>query len=96
MELTHRGVTYTFDYDFATNDGTCMNVSTVVDGHELDGEVTVTNIRVAGRPRPVTTVVLSRLREAAERAELEHRLLMLRRLVQGSAFRRGCIALVTR
>jgi len=79
MLLRHRNTAYHFAYDFAPNDGTDEPVVTVVDGHELDGQILVTNIRVNGRLRPVTVEVLALMEQAAAREELEQGRLELAR-----------------
>jgi hypothetical protein len=98
MTLTHNNVTYEFDYDFAPNDGTGESLVMVVDGQKLDGECVVNNITVNGRPRPVTTEVLDRMRFAAAREELEQNRLAWQQFHQSRAAesRRARISAVPR
>jgi hypothetical protein len=68
VELTHRGVTYHFDYDFAPNDETnldCPEWTPVIDKYGLEGSIHVHSITLNGRSRPVTTEVLAMMERAA-------------------------------
>lgn len=98
MELTHRGTTYTYDYDFAPNDGTSETVVTVVDGETLDGQLFITRVAVNGRQRPVPTALLALLRQAAAREELRQNRLAWQRLEERLAAesRRARISVVPR
>jgi hypothetical protein len=62
LELTHKGVKYDFDYDFAPSDGTGQA------GHHrwgLDGSIHIKWITVSGKDRPVTVEVLKMMERAA-------------------------------
>ena len=68
MELTHRGVTYRFDYDFAPNDETnldCPEWTPIVDKYGLEGSIHVHSITANGMSRPVTTEVLAMMERVA-------------------------------
>jgi hypothetical protein len=71
MVLHDRGVEYSFDYDFAPNDGTDIPAVTEIDGQRLEGEIFIKDILVNGKPRPVTTDVLALMQQAATRQALE-------------------------
>ena len=90
MELTHRGVTYEFDYDFAPNDGTDRVATSIrIDGETLDGQVFITGIWVGDKPRPVTVEVLGLIKAAAAREELKQLRLLRQRLAQEAECRRA-------
>jgi hypothetical protein len=97
MVLYHGGVEYSFDYDFAPNDGTDIPLVTEVDGQKLDGEIFIKDILVKGKPRPVRPEVLALMERAAARQALEEGRLSRRRLLARAAeYRRTKISVVPR
>ena len=97
MVLQHRGVEYSFDYDFAPNDGTDIPVVTEIDGQKLDGEIFIKDILVKGKPRPVNPEVLALMEQAAACQALEEGRLSRRRLLARAAeYRRARISVVPR
>jgi hypothetical protein len=95
--LHHEGVEYSFDYDFAPNDGTDIPVVTQIDEQKLDGEIFIKNILVNGRARPVSTEVLALMHQAAARQALEEgRQSWQRLLARAAEYRRTRISLVPR
>jgi hypothetical protein len=97
MVLHHRGVEYSFDYDFAPNDGTDIPVFTEVDGHKLDGEIFIKDILVNGKPRSVNPEVFALMQQAATRQALEEGRLSRRRLLARAAeYRRTRVSIVPR
>jgi hypothetical protein len=96
MVLHHGGVEYSFDYDFAPNDGTDPLV-TKIDGQKLNGEIFIKNILAQGNPQPVKPEVLALMEQAAARQALEERKLSRRRLLARAAeYRRTKISVVPR
>jgi hypothetical protein len=97
MVLHYRGVEYSFDYDFAPNDGTDIPVVTEVDGQKLDGEIFIKDILANGKPWSVNPEVLALMQQAATRHALEEGRLSRRRLLARSAeYRRTRISIVPR
>jgi hypothetical protein len=97
MVLHHRGVEYTFDYDFAPNDGTDIPVVTEIDGQKLQGEIFIKDILVRGKPQPVNPEVLALMQQAAARQAIEEGRLSRRRLLARAAeYRRTRISVVPR
>jgi hypothetical protein len=97
MVLHHSGVEYSFDYDFAPNDGTDNPLVTEIDGQKLNGEIFIRDILVKGNPRPVNPEVLALMEQAAARQALEEGRVSRRRLLARAAeYRRTKIAVVPR
>ena len=97
MVLHHSGVEYSFDYDFAPNDGADIPLVIEIDGQKLNGEIFIKNILVKGIPQPVTPEVLALMEQAAARQALEERSLSRRRLLARAAeYRRTKISVVPR
>ena len=97
MVLHHGGIEYSFDYDFAPNDGIDIPLVTEVDGQKLDGEIFIRDILVKGVPQPVKPEILILMEQAAARQALEERRLSRRRLLARAAeYRRTRISVVPR
>ena len=97
MLLHHSGIEYSFDYDFAPNDGADIPLVIEIDGQKLNGEIFIKNILVKGIPQPVTPEVLALMEQAAARQALEERSLSRRRLLARAAeYRRTKISVVPR
>ena len=97
MVLHHKGIEYSFDYDFAPNDGTDIPVVTEIDGQKLDGEIFIKDILVKGSRQPVKPEVLALMEQAAARQALEEGRLSRRRLLARAAeYRRTKIAVAPR
>jgi hypothetical protein len=97
MVLHYAGVEYSYDFDFAPNDGTDIPMVTEIDGQKLDGEIFIKDILVNGKPRPVSTVVLARIQKAAARQALaEGRRSWRRLLARAAEYRRTRISVVPR
>ena len=95
MVLHHKGVEYSFDYDFAPNDGTDIPMVTEIDGQKLDGEIFIKDILVNGMSRPVNTEVLALMHHVAARQALEEgRLSWQRLLARAAEYRRTRISVV--
>jgi hypothetical protein len=97
MVLHYSGVDYSFDYDFAPNDGTDIPLVTEIDGQKLNGEIFIKNIFVKGNPQPVKPEVLALMEQVAARQALEEARLSRRRLLARAAeYRRTKISVVPR
>ena len=97
MVLHHKGIDYSFDYDFAPNDGTDIPVVTEIDGQKLDGEIFIKDVLVNGKQRLVNTEVLELMHRAAARQAFEEGQLSWQRLLaQAAAYRRTRISVVPR
>jgi hypothetical protein len=97
MVLQHIGVEYSFDYDFAPNDGTDLPLVTEIDGEKLNGEIFIKDILVKGTPQPVKPEVLALMEQAAARQALDEARLSRRRLLARAAeYRRTKISVVPR
>jgi hypothetical protein len=95
MVLQHSGVEYSFDYDFAPNDGTDIPLVIEIDGQKLNGEIFIKDILVKGNPQPVKPEVLALMEQAAARQALEEGRVSRRRLLARAAeYRRTKISVV--
>jgi hypothetical protein len=97
MVLHFSGIEYSFDYDFAPNDGTDIPLVTEIDGQKLNGEIFIKDILVKGNPQRVKPEILALMEQVAARQVLEEARLSRRRLLARAAeYRRTKISVVPR